>query len=137
MNKLPTVVAALLLGQMITTHVAVVAKEPENSGPEYLNKDTVEPRKQKKSKKIIAMMRSVGLYDAALANFVSTVDKHVNDGELMLYKDRVADGNLSLRYDFSPEDDRKKLGLYYTPDNSNYEYRMHTNSVNVTYKFKF
>ncbi len=137
MNKTLAVVAALLLGQVAIINVAAAVEIPGNPGPEYLSKDTNASHKQKKAEKLLGMMKSVGISDSGIARLVNEVDANTKDGQLMLYKNEVAGGKISLRYEFNPDMNNKKLGLFYQPENSHTEYSVHTNGAMVRYKFKF
>lgn len=129
------VVAALLLNLPITTGVAAAADNIGHS-PEK-QEDAKIFLKQKKAEKIIVMLNSMGIDNPEIIEFVNTVNNRTKDGYLMLHQENITEGTVSLRYKLKPAIGIKQLELQYKPQDSNMEYRLHSNSVMVNYKFSF
>ncbi len=146
-------VAALLLIQNIFIHnkLAVAAENNEHSNRRYADANH-KPKSQKafeeassknsrKAEKIIVMLKSIGISDRDTMELVNDIDARTNDGHFLLHEEKISsdftNGSLSLRYDLQPRIKTKMLELHYTPDNSNTEYSIRTNSVMVNYNFSF
>ncbi len=132
MNRLFVVVAALLLVQPVKVNVAVAAENPE-----HFNKHADASLKQKKSEKLLMMMKSIGISDPNLTALVNIVDANTKNGYLTLHQEEIAGGTLSFSYKLEPKIGMKQLELLYVPKDSHVEYRARTNSVSVNYKLKF
>lgn len=132
MNKILAVVAAFLLTRLITISVALAAENPE-----YPTRDAGVFLKQKKSEKILFMMKSVGISDPDITALVNEIDGRSKDGYLMLYQEKISAGTLSLRYALEPKINAKQVELLYVPDHSHTEYSVRTNAAMVSYKLKF
>ncbi len=132
MNRLFVVVAALLLVQPVRVNVAVAAENPE-----HFNKHANGSLKQKKSEKLLMMMKSIGISDPNITALVNIVDANTKNGYLTLHQEEIAGGTLSFSYKLEPKIGVKQLEILYVPKDSHVEYRARTNSVSVNYKWKF
>ncbi len=132
MNRLLVVVAALLLIQPIKIDVAAAAENPE-----HFTKHANANLKQKKAEKLLMMMKSLGISNPNITALVNTVDANTKNGYLMLHKEDLSSGTLSLSYKLEPKIGVKQLELLYIPKDSNTEYKARTNAVMVNYKLKF
>lgn len=132
MKRVLAIVAAFLLFDPIEASVATAAEKPE-----HLTTNASVASKQKKVEKFLMMLKAIGLSDPALTEVIYTVESRTKNGYLMLHQEDIADGVLSLGYKLQPKIGAKQLELKYTPKDSNFEYKAHTNSVMLEYKMKF
>ncbi len=133
MNRILAVAAALLLIQPIEMGVATAAENPE-----HLTKDAGVSLKQKKSEKILIMLKALGISDPSLTEFVNNVEGRTKNGYLTLHQeDDVLGGTLSFRYEMKAKIGTKQIELHYAPKDSNFEYKARTNSVMMNYKLRF
>jgi hypothetical protein len=115
------VVAALLLTGL--REVAVAADRPE-----HLSKN---------AQKVIALLKSADMADQEMVEFISYVDRNVDDGKFIIAREQQLGGTFSLNYDFDTDIGIKKFELKYTADDIPFEAKATVKELRVSYKFKF
>lgn len=90
----------------------------------------------KRTQKVLKVLDRMGIADPRLSSLVETVEANTRNGYIFLAQERVADGNLALRYDTGGLKLRQ-LELAYTPDDSHYEVRANSRGIMLHYHYEF
>ena len=128
------VVAALLLAQ--PANVAVAAEFPEQDHAYDLT-DAGDKHTSKKARKVLVLLRAIGVNDPDVMEFVQGVDARSQDGYLTLHEEKLESGSLKLGYAMEGKVGIKQMELRYEPEDSHMTYSARPTGVLAQYKVKF